>query len=237
MRGDALRKTRLENLRLLRGQLTLEEIARRSGTNSTYLSQIVNEVMRQGGRRPRALSDAYAAKIEDGLNLPQGAMDAPNLGRCAAETDVEYVAQTPHTSANIQPGPDVRGYVPIINWVQAGSWVDVEDPDVAESDWLPCPSSHGPHSYALRVEGDSMTSSYGKSYPDGCIIFVDPDQRGGVASGERVIAKLNGDNKVTFKVFVQDAGRRFLKPLNPQYPMIEEPFCILGKVIGNWEPE
>jgi SOS-response transcriptional repressor LexA len=93
------------------------------------------------------------------------------------------------------------------------------------------------HSYALRVHGDSMTAPYGRSYPDSSIIYVDPDQRGGVVSGDRVIAKINGDNQVTFKVFVEDAGRRFLKPLNPSYPVITDPFRILGKVIGTWIPE
>jgi SOS-response transcriptional repressor LexA len=82
-----------------------------------------------------------------------------------------------------------------------------------------------------------MTSPHGKSYPEGCIIFVDPDQRGGIVSGDRVIAKLNGADAVTFKVYIEDAGRRFLKPLNTQYPPIIEEFRILGKVIGKWEPE
>jgi SOS-response transcriptional repressor LexA len=140
---------------------------------------------------------------------------------------------------NVFEGPDIRGLVPLISWIQAGTWHEAEDlyePGDAELH-LPCPTSHGIHTYALRVEGDSMTSPHGKSYPDGCIIFVDPDQRGGVVSGGRVIAKLNGDNAVTFKVYIEDAGRRFLKPLNTQYPPIIEEFRILGKVIGKWEPE
>ncbi|EBM5549197.1 LexA family transcriptional repressor, partial [Salmonella enterica] len=32
---------------------------------------------------------------------------------------------------------------------------------------------------------------------------------------------LEGENEATFKKLVMDAGRKFLKPLNPQYPMIE----------------
>ncbi|TYN14394.1 LexA family transcriptional repressor, partial [Salmonella enterica subsp. enterica serovar Typhimurium] len=42
--------------------------------------------------------------------------------------------------------------------------------------------------------------------------------------------KLEDENEATFKKLVMDTGRRFLKPLNPQYPMIE----ISGncKIIG-----
>lgn len=140
---------------------------------------------------------------------------------------------------NASQGPDTRGLVPVISWVQAGAWHEAEDhymPGDGEQ-FLPCPASHGLRSYALRVEGDSMTATHGKTYPDGCIIYVDPDQAGGVTNGDRVIAKFNGEAKVTFKVFVEEAGSRFLKPLNPQYPVITDEFRIIGKVIGKWEPE
>jgi SOS-response transcriptional repressor LexA len=140
--------------------------------------------------------------------------------------------------ANVEPGPDMRGMVPIISEVQAGAWAEVIDNghpfDLGEGGegLIACPFSHGIRSYALRVTGDSMTSPSGRSYPHGCLIFVDPDQRGGVVSGDRVIAKVNGDNRATFKIYVEDGSRRFLRPLNPQYPIITDEFRILGKVLG-----
>lgn len=141
---------------------------------------------------------------------------------------------------NVSPAPNTQGgNVPLISWVQAGDWVEAIDtfhPGDAET-WLPCPERHGPRTYALRVHGDSMTAPHGKSYPAGCIIFVDPDQIGGVVNGSRVIAKLNGDNAVTFKQYAEDAGRRYLKALNPAYPIIAEPFRVLGLVIGKYEKE
>lgn len=140
---------------------------------------------------------------------------------------------------NASPGPDTRGLVPVISWVKAGAWHDVEDVYLPDEsiELLPCPSSHGLRTYALRVEGESMTASHGKSYPAGSVIYVDPDQSGGVVSGDKVIAKINGDSKVTFKVYVEDAGTRFLRPLNTQYPTITDEFRIIGKVIGTWIPE
>lgn len=140
-------------------------------------------------------------------------------------------------SGNTSPGPDVRQFAPLISWVSAGVWspaVDVYEPGYAE-EWLPCPKN-GRHTYALRVKGDSMTAPYGKTYPDGCVIFVDPDRRS-PSNGDRIIAKLKGSDEVTFKAFQQDAGRTWLKPLNPQHPAIMEPFKVLGTVIGKWEDE
>lgn len=129
--------------------------------------------------------------------------------------------------------------VPLISTVQAGSWDEAEDngfPGDAEQ-YLPCVAPHSAMTFALRVEGDSMTSPSGKSYPDGTIIFVDPEQRGGARPGDRVVAKLNGDNAVTFKQLAEDRDGLFLKPLNPSHEPIFAEFRILGKVIGAWMPE
>jgi len=127
---------------------------------------------------------------------------------------------------------------PLLTSVQAGAWedeVDPYEPGVAD-EWLLCPSKGSESTYALRVEGDSMTAQFGKSYPEGSIIFVDPALLD-VTTGDRIIAKIKGDSKTTFKVYVEDAGKKYLKPLNPAYPLITDPFRVLGKVIGKWEYE
>lgn len=133
--------------------------------------------------------------------------------------------------------PRALGKVPLISWVQAGSAelaIDNFSPGDAE-DWLFCNTSHSPKTYALRVKGDSMTSPYGRSYPDGCIIFVDPEQRGGITTGDPIIAKIDGEDAVTFKTLTRDDHRVFLKPLNDRYPLIEREFRVLGKVIEKLE--
>lgn len=139
---------------------------------------------------------------------------------------------------NAEPGPDVRGLVPLISWVAAGAFDSAQDPlpPGEAEDWLPMPKRNGKHTYALRVRGDSMTAPHGKSYPDGCIIFVDPEKRS-PSTGDRIIAKLEGTDEVTFKQFVSDAGRIWLKALNPTYPPITDEFKVLGTIIGKWEDE
>jgi len=141
--------------------------------------------------------------------------------------------------ANVEPGPETYGRVPVISWVQAGDWSPAADPYPPGSaeDWIDSPVRGNPEVYALRVRGDSMFNPTGpKSYPDGCFIFVDPGRRS-PHNGERIIAKIDGNDEVTFKVYVEDAGRVFLKPLNPQFPAIFEPFKVLGTVIYKGEPE
>lgn len=136
---------------------------------------------------------------------------------------------------NIEHGPEIRGEIPVISWVQAGQWNFAEapiDPREAE-DWYACPVKHSTNTYALRVRGDSMTAMHGRSYPDGTIIFVDPERRT-PSNGDRIIAKLEHSSEVTFKLFAEDAGRVFLRPINSAYPPILEPFKVLGTVIGAW---
>jgi SOS-response transcriptional repressor LexA len=149
----------------------------------------------------------------------------------------EYIA----LKSNLSPGPDIRGNVPLISWVKAGQWcetIDLYNVGDAES-WLPCPVSHGPHTYCLRVSGDSMTNTIPgqKSYPEGTIIFVDPDRA--VTNGCRVIAKIPGANEATFKEYREDSGKRYLKPLNQHYQMqeITDGVILCGVVIFSGVPE
>ncbi|MCG6364527.1 LexA family protein, partial [Vibrio fluvialis] len=77
----------------------------------------------------------------------------------------------------------------------------------------------GKKSFWLRVEGDSMVSNSGISFPDGTLILADPDID--PINKNLVVAKLQGVPDVTFKQLIVDAGKKFLKPLNPYYPVIE----------------
>lgn len=140
--------------------------------------------------------------------------------------------------SNVRSVTDRFGKVPLISWVQAGAWCEAnfEQPD-SES-WLSCPVAISDSGYALKVLGDSMTNpGPGRSYPAGCIIFVDPDIE--TKTGDRVIARVPRTNEATFKILVEDAGRQFLRPINPQYPIIDitEETHICGKVVGAFIPE
>ena len=62
-----------------------------------------------------------------------------------------------------------------------------------------------------------MTAAHGVSITEGMLILVEPDAE--AANGSLVVAKI--EDQVTFKKLVIDAGKHYLKPLNPAYPVIE----------------
>lgn len=143
----------------------------------------------------------------------------------------------PKTEAmeNISPAKS-QGRVPVISWIQAGELSEVLDifhPGEAVSwadAWHTNPSAS---SYALVVEGDSMTTTTGvRSFPEGTMLIVDPESA--TKPGDFVIAKDVVNQRATFKQLMTDGARWYLKPLNPAYPTIEidDPALrVIGRVI------
>lgn len=140
--------------------------------------------------------------------------------------------------ANVSTTRAFSGEVPVISWIQAGSWNEAADSfQPGEADrYLPIVRGHSANTFALKVRGDSMTAQHGKSYPEGCYIIVDP-ARCTPVNGERIVAKLEGTDEVTFKVYKEEDGRRWLAPLNQMHPPIFEPFKVIGTVISKFEDE
>ena len=119
------------------------------------------------------------------------------------------------------PGPLVSS-LPLISWVQAGRWDDVVDvyrPGEGEKS-VYTTRKVGNRAYALRVVGDSMENPNGRpTYPQGSIIIVEPDRE--ALHGSAVIVRLEDSNQATFKQLVIEGGARYLKPLNPRYPIMK----------------
>lgn len=143
---------------------------------------------------------------------------------------------------NVREGPHVRGLVPLISSVQAGEWCDMLNSfEASDAEyWLPCPVRHGPHTFCLVVEGESMRNPHSRpSYDPGDIIFVDPEVT--PTTGSRVVVRLEAQSKATFKQYVEEDGQCILKALNPdwkpRYIPLSERAALCGVVIGKWVPE
>lgn len=120
---------------------------------------------------------------------------------------------------NHEPGPAIKGKVPLISWIQAGNWLEIELNLQDHSSHYVHTANVGPRAFALRVIGDSMTSySGGKSIPEGSVVIVDPDIE--AVSGKVVVARLDESNEATLKQLVIDGGQKYLKPFNNAYPMM-----------------
>lgn len=158
--------------------------------------------------------------------------------RLQVSTDELISGEYSTKTGNVGTVKAPAGEVPVISWVQAGAWHEVCDafqPEDAER-YLPIFRGHSSQTYALKVRGDSMTSPHGKSYPQGSYIIVDP-AKVSPDNGDRIIAKLEGSAEVTFKVYKDEDGRKWLAPLNNSHQPITEPFKVLGTIIGKWEDE
>lgn len=152
--------------------------------------------------------------------LPTARLFGKTVEELTGEAPVKPpVAMTSHR--NVEP-VEPRSRVPLISWIKAGVLTTIEDvfhPGDAD-EWIETSAPTGPRTFALRITGDSMTNPHGEpSFPEGCIIIVDPDRAPTV--GAYVVAKDVTTHEATFKRLAHDAGRWFLRPLNPQYPTLE----------------
>jgi SOS-response transcriptional repressor LexA len=124
--------------------------------------------------------------------------------------------------------------LPILSWEQAMEFADIKKIRGEAKEFIPHFYTDKSRWYALRVKGDSMTAplNSSKSFHEGNIIIIDPDKI--VEHGMHVIAILPHAKEAAFKQYIIDSGTRYLKPLNPQYPMIpiDESTHICGVVVG-----
>ena len=135
----------------------------------------------------------------------------------------------------------INARVPLIGWDKLSSYIEGEvmEKHGEAEDWIYCPVQCAKSTFALRVKGDHMESPYPgkKSYLDGQIIFVDPTAE--VKNGSRVISRRLDSTEATFKEYFEDDGKKYLKPINPQYPTVEinNETIIIGVVIGSFVAE
>lgn len=127
-------------------------------------------------------------------------------------------------------------YAPVISWVQAGSWTDMDSiisNDVKEV--LPLPPEAGKHSFWLEVQGESNHPEF----KHGEKICIDPDcNLSDVQNGEMVVVRVDGT--ATFKALVIEPNGYYLKALNPSWQPrimeIPEDAVFIGKYAGSYLP-
>lgn len=176
-------------------------VARKISREPSYVSRMLYEEGKNGKKR---IADDMVEIIEKSFDLPPGWMDGINV-----DQDLSYAGSYRK-----------REKYPLISWVSAGAWCYADEPyslsDVSE--WYESETTVYGRGFWLRVEGDSMTAPTGLSIPEGTLVLFDTGRE--PDNGNLVIAKLEDSNEATFKKLIIDGGRRYLKGLNPAWPLV-----------------
>lgn len=133
---------------------------------------------------------------------------------------------------------NVQHQVPILSWVAAGSWSNVEAVTLNDAlGYAPRPANLSNTGFALRVQGQSMLPKFEPND----IIYVEPET-GFLAlkDSDLVVVQCNDDTEATFKQLVigETSDDMYLKPLNPDWHeqrMMPIGDCnLVGKVVGKY---
>ncbi len=204
-RSMNVKDIRRKNLRAIaRSVGGVTQLAERLGKSQSQISHLI------GTNPVKNIGDRFAAEVEKVFTKPHGWLDHEHHG--IQEENALY-----QTGSN---GRQNYSQVPLLNWQEAATWNDANSPVAKKiSQYIISHLSVGPRSFALRVDGDSMEATSGTSFPNRSIIVIDPDERGN--NGSYVLAKQNSNSQLVFKQLIIDGNRRYLKPLNPRYPITE----------------
>jgi SOS-response transcriptional repressor LexA len=174
-------------------------------------------------------------KTLEGANLTHAAkaLGVSPHWLATGEGKMESESEQPNIQAGIKLYSDKRG-IPIISWVQAGTWREIVDsfPRGGADEYILAHNSHGPHTFAVRIVGNSMEPEFREND----IVVIDPDVQPN--PGDYVVAR-NHAEAATFKKYrprgIVDGQDVFeLVPLNEDYAVMrsdQQPIQIIGTMV------
>lgn len=210
---------RIREARKARG-LTLEALANQVDTDTGNLSRL--ERGKQGA------SQELLTKLFNVLHL--GVADVEHIRPKESYPELTYNLDN-LVFMSREENRVKKGY-PLISWVRAGEWA--RSPDnlhPADAEWINSAENAGANGFWLMVRGDSMSCAGNPSFPEGSLILVRPEAD--IVSGKYYVVEMLDSGEMTFKQYVEDAGLKYLRPLNPGYRTIEiDSNCrFIGRVI------
>lgn len=146
--------------------------------------------------------------------------------------ELSYGQEASNVTPAAPPQRETRQY-PVISWVAAGARRESGNcyADGVAEELVGSTENAGPNGYWLQVKGRSMTCSGYPTFPEGCLILVQPEGFE-LVSGRFYIAQ-HRDGEATFKQYVYDAGHEYLVPLNPDFETVrmDEHWEVIGRVV------
>jgi SOS-response transcriptional repressor LexA len=194
-------------------KLSLEELAHRIGSDSGNLS-----------RFERGLQSTTPEK----LKLLMATLDIKLTAQ--QQMDTVLYSDPNNVMGTYQPMRETRLF-PLISWEEVGRFTEMPVKIGSSHRMIESTENAGHGSFWLAVSGHSMTCQGNPSFPEGSLILVKPD--GDIVNGKYYVVELLDSGDKTFKQYVEDAGYRYLRPLNDRYRTIEmDKNCrFIGRVV------
>ncbi|QPI65855.1 LexA family protein [Vreelandella venusta] len=200
-------KDRLKKARKLAG-LNQAELAKKIGVQQTSISDL---------ERGKSKSTSFSTQMAHELGV-----SALWLATGKGEMVPSAVSSVSDSNVSMAPTPMRYYRYPVISSVQAGKFAECVVPypsGMEEQHESTDYDAKGP-AFWLEVSGDSMTAPAGvrPSITEGTLVLVDTGIE--ATPGKLVVAQLDESNEATFKKYIVESGQKYLKPLNPAYPLI-----------------
>ncbi|MCT9288088.1 S24 family peptidase [Acinetobacter baumannii] len=214
-----------KSIRYLNTRILVEEV----GGVSNFAEKInkgQSQTSQFAGTNPiKGIGNKVAREIEEAFNKPHGWLDQVH----------EKLESTNFDNNITSPFPIAGRLVPVISWVQAGTWTTAESVPMGTQfkEWLPPNPKCGKNGYGLIVVGESMSPDFRPSDK----IYVNPDfQISDLKTGDLVIVACDGETEATFKKLIVESNGMYLEPLNPKWHEkiipLREGCKLVGKVVG-----
>ncbi|WP_154914339.1 XRE family transcriptional regulator [Pseudomonas fluorescens] len=195
-------------------KLSLEELAHRVDSDSGNLSRL-----------ERGLQSTTPEKLKQIMTILDIKLSTQQGSSSRQDSEMSNVQMVQ------QPTNKPRKY-PLIHREQIQAWAESSDNfNLDEEDMhLESTEDAGDRGFWMVVAGDYMACGGNPSFPEGSHILVKPGAE--VVSGKYYVVVLGGKEQ-TFKQYVEDAGHKYLRPLNTNYRTIEiDDNChFIGRVI------
>lgn len=202
-----LKAIRRRNLRCLADQVGgITRLAERLGKTQSQVSHVI-------GRSPiKGIGDRLAAQAEKLFDKPVGWLDRPQEIGWGNARQWGEGSEGPHVLCQ---------QVPLISWEEVNGWHDMATTYLSqkEGNFIPVAMAMSSWAFALRVRDDTMESPQGFSIPQGAIIIVEPESVAKVNA--LVVVTVSFLGGPTLKQLIVKDGERYLKPLNPRYPIVK----------------
>lgn len=118
----------------------------------------------------------------------------------------------------LQPASLCNRY-PVLSSVQAAKWREL-CPDVTSAvtdAWFESDAPLHGDGFWLQITNDAMESPIGLSIPEGAYVLFDTARE--AVTGDLVMVVFRGRREPIFRKLVADAGTKYLKALNPAWPI------------------